>query len=141
LLANGAFEEALGVFAELVYELPFEAAPRIGYAIASGMLYRNGAAISAMRRAMIDDPQALLDVPIEPLITEHYLWLLEHYSDRVREDSDDIDGLFMVGVVRFILEEPTQAYFTIDLAIRRGDEDKSAENLKALVSDVIEQGF
>ena len=141
LLANGAFEEALGVFAELVYELPFEAAPRIGYAIASGMLYRNGAAISAMRRAMIDDPQALLDVPIEPLITEHYQWLLEHYSDRVREDTEDIDGLFMVAAMRFILEEPTQAYFAIDLAIRRGDENQSAENLKALISDVIEQGF
>ena len=141
LLADGTFEEALGVFSELLYALPEEASPRIGYAIASGMLYRNGAAISAMRRAIIDDAHALLDVPIEPLITEHYRWLLEHFSERVREDAEDIDGLFMVAVMRFILEEPTQAYFAIDLAMRRGDEDHSAENLKALISDVIEQGF
>ncbi len=129
------------MFLELVYALPYEGAPRIGYAISSGLLDRDSAAISAMRRALRDQPEALRSVPSDPLTREQILILLGVYANRAREDFGDIDALFMIAALRFMLDEPADAYFAIDTAINNGDEDASAFNLKAMINRDLQEGL
>ncbi len=129
------------MFSELVYALPYEGAPRIGYAITTGLLDRDSAAVDAMRRALIDDPEAVRWVPDDPQMREQILILLDVYVDRAREDFGDIDALFMVAALRFMLGETADAYFAIDTAIINGDEDASAFNLKAMINRDLQQGL
>jgi len=140
-LRDGYFDAALAMFSELVYALPYEGAPRIGYAISSGLLDRDSAAISAMRRALIDEPDALRWVPDDPQMREQILLLLGVYADRARDDFGDIDALFMVAALRFMLDEPADAFFAVNAAIRAGDDDPSAETLQAMITSVLEEGF
>ena len=140
-LRDGYFDAAQAMFLELVFALPYEGAPRIGYAISSGLLDRGSAAISAMRRVLRDRPEALRSVPSDPLMREQILILLGVYADRAREDFGDIDALFMVAALRFMLGEAANAYFAIDTAINNGDEDASAFNLKAMINRDLQEGL
>ncbi|UCD74131.1 MAG: hypothetical protein JSV91_10110 [Phycisphaerales bacterium] len=136
-LRDGRLEAAEGLFAELVYALPHEGAPRIGYAIASGLLHRDEAAISAMRRALIDQPDALFDVPDDALIHGQIRTLLDRYAHRALLDPADADSLFMVAALQFTLDEHAVAYFAIDAAMRAGDDDDSAYNLRLMLEDIM----
>ncbi len=140
-LGDGYIEAAQAMFSELVYALPYEGATRIGYAITTGLLDRDSAAVDAMRRVLIDEPEALRWVPDDPLVGEQILILLDVYADRAREDFGDIDALFMVAALRFILGESADAYFAIDTAINNGDEDASALNLKAMINRDLQEGL
>ncbi len=138
-LGDGYIEAAQAMFSELVYALPYEGAPRIGYAITTGLMERDSAAVDAMRRALIDEPEALQWVPDDPLVREQIRILLDVYADRAREDFGDIDALFMVAALRFMLDDTANAYFAIDTAIINGDEDASALNLKAMINHVLQE--
>ncbi|MEE9130299.1 MAG: hypothetical protein V3T84_09790 [Phycisphaerales bacterium] len=140
-LRDGYLDAAHAMFSELVYALPYEGAPRIGYAISSGLLDRDSAAISAMRRALRDQPAALRSVPSDPLMREQIRRLLTRYASRVRDDFGDIDGLFMVAALRFMLDEPADAFFAVNAAIRAGDDDPGAQNLQTMITSVLEEGF
>ena len=140
-LRDGYLDAAHAMFSELVYALPYEGAPRIGYTISSGLLDRHSAAVSAMRRALIDEAEALRGVPDDPQMREQVRILLGVYADRAREDFGDIDALFMIAALRFILDEPADAYFAIDNAIINGDEDASAFNLKAMINRDLQEGL
>ena len=140
-LGDGYIEAAQAMFSELVYALPYEGAPRIGYAISTGLRDRDSAAVDAMRRALIDEPEALRWVSDDPQMREQVRILLGVYADRARGDFSDIDALFMVAALRFILDEPADAYFAIDTAINNGDEDASAFNLKAMISRDLQEGL
>ncbi len=140
-LRDGYIEASLAMFSELVYALPYEGAPRIGYAITTGLLDRDSAAMDAMRRALIDEPEALRWVPDDPQMREQILILLGVYADRAREDLGDVDALFMVAALRFMLGEAADAYFAVDTAIINGDEDASAVNLKALINRDLQEGL
>jgi hypothetical protein len=140
-LRDGYIEASHAMFSELVYALPYEGAPRIGYAITTGLLGRDSAAVDAMRRALIDDPEAVRWVPDDPQMREQILILLDVHVDRAREDFGDIDALFMVAALRFMLGETADAYFAIDTAIINGDEDASAFNLKAMINRDLQQGL
>ncbi len=138
-LRDGYIEASLAMFSELVYALPYEGAPRIGYAITTGLLDRDSAAMDAMRRALIDEPEALRWVPDDPEMREQILILLGVYADRAREDFGDVDALFMVAALRFMLGEAADAYFAVDTAIINGDEDASAVNLKAMINRELQE--
>ncbi len=77
---------------------------------------------------------------IRPLREQIYR-LLDRYSNRVREDFGDSDGLFMVAALRFMLDDPSAAYFAVDAAIRSGDRDDSARYLKALLEELLFERF
>jgi len=140
-LGDGYIEAAQAMFSELIYALPYEGAPRIGYAITTGLMDRDSAAVDAMRRALIDEPEALQWVTDDPLVREQILILLDVYADRAREDFGDIDALFMVAALRYVVDEPADAYFAIGAAIRAGDEDDSAQVLRSMIARDLEEGF
>jgi hypothetical protein len=141
VLRSGDLEAARSMFSDLVYALPYEGEARIGYALASGLLYRDSAAVSAMRRALRDEPSALRGVPQDPVLREHFRSLLEFYADRARRNFGDLDALFMVAALRYLLDEPSVAYFAADAAIRSGDDDQATANLKRLIEETMYESF
>ncbi len=141
LLRDGSIEAAGAMFSDLVYALPYEAEARIGHAISAGLLNLNTAAVADMRRAVRDRPEALGEVPKDAPIREQIYRLLDRYSKRVRQNFGDTDGLFMVAALRFMLDDPSAAYFAVDAAIRSGDRDDSAWYLKALLEELLFERF
>ncbi|MDY7109821.1 MAG: hypothetical protein SYC29_14405 [Planctomycetota bacterium] len=141
VLRRGDLETARDMFSDLVYALPYEGEARIGYALASGLLYRDSAAVSAMRRAMRDEPSALRAVPRDASLRQRLRSLLDFYADRARRDFGDLDALFMVAALRYLLDEPSVAYFAADAAIRSGDEDTATRNLKLLIEETMYEAF
>ena len=141
LLGDGSIEAAGAMFSDLVYALPYEAEARIGHAISAGLLNLNTAAVADMRRAVRGRPEALGEVPKDTPLREQIYRLLDRYSNRVREDFGDTDGLFMVAALRFMLDDPSAAYFAVDAAIRSGDRDDSAWYLKALLEELLFERF
>jgi hypothetical protein len=140
-LRSGNLETARSMFGDLVYALPYEGEARIGYAIASGLLYRDDAAVSAMRRAMRDEPSALRAVPRDSIMRDQFRSLLGFYADRARRNFGDLDALFMVAALRYLLDEPSVAYFAADAAIRSGDDDEATDNLKRLIEETMYESF
>ena len=141
LLGDGSIEAAGAMFSDLVYALPYDAEARIGHAISAGLLNLNTAAVADMRRAVRGRPEALGEVPKDAPLREQIYRLLDRYSNRVREDFGDTDGLFMVAALRFMLDDPSAAYFAVDAAIRSGDRDDSARYLKALLEELLFERF
>ncbi|MHC4414877.1 MAG: hypothetical protein ACYS0G_06300 [Planctomycetota bacterium] len=140
-LREGDLEVARAFFADLTYALPYEGLPRIGYAITTGLLDDDPAAVDAMRRALRDEPEALWNVPDDPLMQERVRSLEAHYADRVRRDFGDTDGMFMVATLRFVLDEHGNAFFAAEAAIRNGDDDESVYNLRVMLEEVMYDGF
>ena len=141
LLRDGSIEAAGAMFSDLVYALPYEAEARIGHAISVGLLNLDTAAVLDMRRAVRGRPEALGEVPKDAPLREQIYRLLDRYSNRVREDFGDSDGLFMVAALRLMLDDPSAAYFAVDAAIRSGDRDDSARYLKALLEELLFERF
>ena len=71
---------ALRVFADLVYALPREGEPRIGYALAAAGLRLDPAAYGALRQALRDEPTALDVLPDDPEFRAVLVPLLERYG-------------------------------------------------------------
>ena len=141
LLGDGSIEAAQAMFSDLVYALPYEAEARIGHAISVGLLNLDTAAVLDMRRAVRGRPEALGEVPKDAPLREQIYRLLDRYSNRVRADFGDSDGLFMVAALRLMLDDPSAAYFAVDAAIRSGDRDDSARYLKALLEELLFERF
>lgn len=141
LLGADLLFEAHDAFTRLVERRPFAGEPRIGYAITSGLLGRDGAAIGAMRRALRDEPEAIRRVPNDRLVRDQLRRLLDVYAQRVRDDFFDRDALVMVGALRLMLGEYAVGYFAVDAAIKSGDADPAAVNLRRLLEESMYGAF
>ena len=47
----------------------------------------------------------------------------------------------MVAALRYLLDEPSVAYFAADAAIRSGDDDEATRNLKLLIEETMYESF
>ncbi len=141
LMAEGEIEAAQEMFAAIVAQLPHEVEARVGYAVTTALLGDGERAVALMRRALVDDPKALYDVPPDDAVREKIELLLEAYSALVRANLANPDTLLMAASLRFILEDYPGAFFAIDAAIKAGDEHESAANLHALLRAIMFESF
>jgi hypothetical protein len=132
LLARRFRDEALDAFLCHIDENPDDGLPRLGYAIAAALLGEEDA-ITAMRDVMRLDPEAMLYVPDDPRLNEQLEPLARGFDRRARESLRDLDALFMVAALRFLLGEFNEAHFAVDVGIALGDADPAALNLQALI--------
>ena len=141
LLGEGQIETAQEMFAAIVAQMPYEGEARVGYAVTTALLGDGERAVALMRRALMDDPKALYDVPPDAAVREKIELLLEAYSALVRADLANTDMLLMAASLRFILEDYPGAFFASDAGLKAGDDSESALNLHALLREVMFQSF
>jgi len=132
LLVDGFLTEAREMFVEIGTRYPFEGEPQIGYAIAAGLLHDDEAAAFALRKAMTDQPEAIVLVPQNLAMQGHLERLLDRWEEKSRVEPS-ADAMFMIAALRFMLQDEATAYFAVDEAINAGDDDASARNLKDII--------
>ena len=138
LLVAGDVREARRAFDRDTLNAPGDGLPQIGYAITAGLMERYDEAVSAMRKALHDDPDSFSEAPRDARIIEQMRTLLTHYRNVTRDKADDIDGLFMTAALRHLMGEDALAYFSVSLAIEAGDKDQSAVILKTLIQRALD---
>lgn len=141
LLGEGQIEAAQKMFAAIVAQMPYEGEARVGYAVTTALVGDGERAVALMRRALVDDPKALYDVPPDDAVREKIELLLEAYSALVRADLANTDSLLMAASLRFILGDYPGAFFAIDASIKAGDEGESAANLHAMLRAIMFESF
>lgn len=129
--------EAMQIFAALRGWDPYDGEASIGYALAAGLAGDDVTAADAMRRGLRDDPAALERVPDDAPMRVHVRTLLRRAAARARSDVTDLDALFMVAVLNFVLDEHAISYYAVDGAIRAGDTDDSALNLMEMAARMV----
>ena len=137
LLMAGSFAEAQDGFMGLVIAGLDAGEARVGYAIASALQGKTDAAVTAMRRALREDPGAIRAVPSSAALDDRIRAAMEVFAARVRTTPADVDALFMVASMRYLLGDDAVAYFAIDAAMQHGDLDPSTANL----AKVLEEGM
>jgi hypothetical protein len=80
-------------------------------------------------------------VPNDRLVRDQLRRLLDVYAQRVRDDFFDRDALVMVGALRLMLGEYAVGYFAVDAAIKSGDADPAAVNLRRLLEESMYGAF
>jgi hypothetical protein len=133
LLAEGAVVRAHDTFDCLARITPDDALPKIGLAIAAGLHDEHGEAVHTMRDALRQDPVSLLDVPAGSRLDEQLHALAEHYDEQARRQYGNVDALFMVATLRYLLGDDSAAHYAIDVGINLGDNDESAHILQSLI--------
>jgi tetratricopeptide (TPR) repeat protein len=139
LLIAGDVHEARRAFDRAMNALPHDGLPQIGLALANGLLDRDAEAVSTMRQAMREDPEAILEVPRDAALMERIEVLLGRYEDRAKRSVSDIDAQFLIAALRVIKGDYAMAYFAIDKVIERGDSDAAAQNLKRVAQAALEK--
>lgn len=139
LLVDGNAREARRAFDRAKGAHHNDGLPKIGYAIAAGLLSRYDDAVSSMRSALRTDPESLNEVPENAQLDQQLRQLLEYFIDRTKSSSDDIDALFMTSVLRYLAGDEALAYFAADRAIDKGDKDLSTLNLKLLIQTALDK--
>jgi hypothetical protein len=119
---------------------PEDGLPQIGIAIAAGLLGQYDKAIAAMRSALRADPDAFAEVPINQPLADQLIALLTHYRNITRDKPEDIEARFMQAAIRHLLGQDAMAYYSIDTAIKAGDNDESARVLEGLIERALHQG-
>jgi hypothetical protein len=149
LLAEGYFEESKDVFIAVGDSRPYDAPPQVGYSLATGMLGSHAAALEAMRSALRFDPGSVRAIPDDPRLVEQIRVLRGRYREMARLHDEGapvdagegfrpgVDSLFMAAALGYMLHDDAMAFFAVDTAIRRGDTDDSAFNLKGLLDQVL----
>jgi len=138
LLAQGDAREARRSFDRAREAFPNDGLPRIGYAIACGLLDRGDEAITEMRRVIRDDPDALDEVPQDEALMVYVQQLIDRMNARTQDQAGDADAYFMIAALRYVMDEDARAYLAIDMALDRGDRDRSAQQLKSMIQQAIE---
>ena len=59
--------------------------------------------------------------------------LAEHYDEQARRQYGNVDALFMVATLRYLLGNDSAAHYAIDVGINLGDNDESAHILRSLI--------
>ena len=59
--------------------------------------------------------------------------IVEHFDQRARSNYADVDALFMVGVLRYLLHETPAASYAVEVGLTLGDADASVRNLQMLL--------
>jgi len=138
LLSQGDAREARRSFDRAREAFPSDGLPRVGYAIASGLVDRADEAVSEMRRVLREDPDALDEVPQDEALMVEVQRLIDAMNVRFQDSNDDVDALFMMASLRYVMDEDARAYLAIDIALDRGDRDRSATQLKSMIQSSIE---
>jgi tetratricopeptide (TPR) repeat protein len=133
LLAGGGPSAALDAFDCLADVLPDDGLPLIGYALAAALLDQHDDAIAVMRDALRVDPESLRYVPEDERLHGQVAGLLKHYEYQARHQYGDVDALFMVAALWYLLDQEHTAHYAIDVAVTLGDGDISTVNLKSMI--------
>jgi hypothetical protein len=133
LLARGFRDEALDAFICHVEADPFDGLPKVGSGLAAGQLGRSDEAIRSMRDAARLDPESLLYVPVNEALAAQIELLVEEFDDRARSAYGDVDALFMVATLNFLLGREGLALYVLDIAMTLGDDDEGTLALRQLV--------
>jgi hypothetical protein len=113
--------------------LPDDGLPLIGFALSASLLDQHEEAITAMRSALRSDPEALRYVPDDERLHGQLAGLVEHYEYRARHEFGDVDALFMVAALWYLLNQEDTAHYAVGVAVTLGDGDASTLNLQAMI--------
>jgi hypothetical protein len=138
LLAAGDAERAVDAFDCLSGSLAEDGLPLIGYALAASALGEHEYAIAAMRDALRIDPGSLGYLPDDERLRERVATLLPYYETRAKTQYADVDALFMVAALWYVVGEPQTAHYALSVGITLGDGDSSALNLSAMIEASLE---
>ncbi len=133
LLADGYAAAAYEAFECLAQAVPDDGYLLVGFALAAAAVHEHDLAVTTLRTAMRVDPVSLLDVPGDHRLNRLLADAADHYDARARGGYGDVDALFMVAALRYLLGEDAAAHYSIEVAITIGDKDASTRNLKGLI--------
>ena len=133
LLTDGQAVAAHRAFECLSPAVPDDGYLLVGLAISAAAIGEHDHAVTAMRTAMRVDPVALLEVPGSDRLDVLLSDTADHYDARARAGYGDVDALFMVAALRYLLGQHHIAHYAIEIAVTLGDVDPSTHNLKGLI--------
>lgn len=136
LLARERPAEAHRVFASIAERRLQDAEPRIGYALAAALRRDDGGAAWAMRRAFEFDPNNAA-LPNDYQVRMVALGVLERFEDRAARFRGDVDALFTVAALRYVMGDYAGALDALDEAAEKGDRAASSDNLRELLEPLI----
>lgn len=139
MIADGEASLALTAFACLSQEYPYNGLASLGYAIANAMLGADESAVVAMRRAIAIEPESIRFVPSDKDLDQTIMSLAQHFGERAKVPGWRTDGLFMMASLRAVLGDFAGAHFTITEAIRSGDNDPSAHQLRDTLVELLHE--
>ncbi|MHC4804228.1 MAG: tetratricopeptide repeat protein [Planctomycetota bacterium] len=137
LLADSRPGEAADAFDCLADAIPDDGLPLVGYALAAALLDEHEVAVANMRAALRTDPETLRFVPEDERLHGQLTQLVEHYEYRARHQYGDLDALFMVASLWYLLNQERAAEYAIDIAITLGDNDPSTVSLTLLIESAL----
>jgi hypothetical protein len=137
LLADGRPGEAADAFDCLAEAIPDDGLPLVGYALAAALLDEHDVAVANMREALRADPETLRYVPEDERLHGQLTRLVEHYEYRARQQYGDLDALFMVASLWYLLNQERAAHYAIDIAATLGDSDPSTVSLRLLIESAL----
>jgi len=133
LLTDGQAAAAYEAFECLSPAVPDDGYLLIGLSLSAAAVGEHDLAVTALRTAMRVDPVSLLDVPGGDRLDVLISHTADHYHARARTDYGDVDALFMVAALRYLLGQDAIAHYAIEIAITLDDVDPSTRNLKGLI--------
>ncbi len=134
-LLNGAEAgHALRAFAELAPQRPGDATIKAGFALSAAMLGQHDIAIWTMRRAVSADAPTLRSLPIEETLENRMRGLIGHYGYEATEPAANVDAMFMMAALHYLLGEDDAALSAIDEAVERGDRSAGTNALYELLA-------
>jgi hypothetical protein len=137
LLADSRPGEAAEAFDCLADAIPDDGLPLVGYALAAALLDEHEVAVANMREALRTDPETLRFVPEDERLHGQLTQLVEHYEYRARHQYGDLDALFMVASLWYLLNQERAAQYAIDIAATLGDSDPSTVSLRLLIESAL----
>ncbi len=126
LLGRGRSAEALTAFSRIGQTIRAAGVPKIGAALALGMLRQYDRAAWAMRRAVRLDPEAVAHVPVDDALAERLDRLVQAYRRNEHHGVLAKDATFMLAVLHGLRTEWDAAHEMIDLAREVGDTSQAA---------------
>ena len=141
LLSSGDFHAALDGFSQLLTAGVELGPARIGYSLALGLLGRHEAASRSMRLAIVDEPDAIAQMSVNGQLHGYLQVLLGEYIDFARSRRNEMDALFMIAALRFMVHQDAEAYFAIDSAIRGGDTQDSTLLLRSIIDETLQDAI
>lgn len=133
LLADDQAAAAFQAFECLSQTMPDDGYLLVGLALAAAAIDEHDLAVTALRTAMRVDPVSLLDVPGGDRLDVLLSKTANYYDARARAGYGDVDALFMVAALRYLLGQDAFAHYAIEIAITLDDDDPSTRNLKGLI--------
>ena len=133
LLADDQAAAAFQAFECLSHTVPDDGYLLVGVALAAAAIDKHDLAVTALRTAMRVDPVSLLDVPGGDRLDVLLSKTANYYDARARAGYGDVDALFMVAALRYLLGQDAFAHYAIEIAITLDDDDPSTRNLKGLI--------